>query len=653
MGLSLLALSQWFEAETQRFKAEHQAAEAQKQRTEAERQRAEAERQQTVAERNAAEADRQRTEAEKQKREAEIHRMQAEAERNRAQKAESAAQGARQRAEESESKALDHQAMLAALTFYEDPTRATAFLRTMAAQEANKVQWRGLAYHVLQHPLSVETRSLPAPSDLTSYTHVSLDRAGRGLIAASNDGGVTYLALTGDGQAKDLGQCRGEVRLMALTGAKHRAAVGLKDGKICVWDVDTAALLWKASTGGAVLSLALSPDGRRLASTSWDGESQLWDIETGQSTLMKTTGVSSVAFSADGLLVTASDEAMTVWDSDLTQVARQDIDHPALLAVFSPGGSRLVYSTSDPEVWSWRWRAGEAASPLGGAYNSYVVDAAFIPRGPIATKTVNKALYTVGGTPIHRQLGASIVRARAHSEEPLLVSASDDRLGQLWRWRADGATERWILRGHSQDLLDIGFVGDQVVTISAEGVIRFWPTTHQTLSRVVPGVDGRQVEGLGLTEGTEQIVVQVHGRVRTWRVQGARVVPDAGGEEMTPEAPLSTRSEISPDGGPIQRIVGRTSGVIEVTMRDGELPFKLIEHFDAVRMVASSVDGRSLLTASSDGTVRLWQLPTDEKLHKRLQDLDVCISVEDRIQRLGESEREATDAFDRCEASHP
>jgi WD40 repeat protein len=135
---------------------------------------------------------------------------------------------------------------------------------------------------------------------------------------------------------------------------------------IRLWDVETGKLKkeWKAHDG-PILGLAISPDGKTLATASDDKTIKLWDLETGKEkqTLTGHAGnVVDVNFSPDGsLLVSASfDKTVRLWDAQ-TGALKQTLNghgDQVYEAAFSPDGTIIATCSADKSLRLWDAQTG-------------------------------------------------------------------------------------------------------------------------------------------------------------------------------------------------------------------------------------------------------------------------------------------------------
>jgi WD40 repeat protein len=155
--------------------------------------------------------------------------------------------------------------------------------------------------------------------------------------------------------------------LASMSGSMQGKSTGIQ-----LWDAASGRSV--RTIGGKASCLAFSPEGRRLLAGSDDngghGELKLWDVPTGQELCTfpgQTSAVLNVAFSPDGWRVAsiANEGGAKVWDAHTGQLLRtvwhtdRNTDHQIDTGVvaFSPDGQRLAtacgyeFRPGDVKVW--------------------------------------------------------------------------------------------------------------------------------------------------------------------------------------------------------------------------------------------------------------------------------------------------------------
>ncbi|MEH2198225.1 WD40 repeat domain-containing protein, partial [Nostoc sp.] len=128
-----------------------------------------------------------------------------------------------------------------------------------------------------------------------------------------------------------------------------------------LWDVSTGKAI-KTLTGhsSSVNSVVFSPDGKTLASGSYDKTIKLWDVSTGKAikTLTGHSGlVYSVVFNPDGktLASGSDDKTIKLWDVSTGKAIKTLTGHSSWVfsVVFSPDGKTLASGSDDKTVILW------------------------------------------------------------------------------------------------------------------------------------------------------------------------------------------------------------------------------------------------------------------------------------------------------------
>ena len=326
--------------------------------------------------------------------------------------------------------------------------------------------------------LQAETTPLPSNTPKPSPTPVFTPQAHPNAINASNVHNIVLL--------KTLTDHTEIVYSIAFSPDGKIMASSSKDQTIILWDTENFQNIRTLyGHSDVVRSVAFSPDGTILASGSWDRTVRLWNTETWEliRTLYGHSGeVMVVNFSPDGKLLAsaAEDGSVRLWEVETGLLVRVI---PAGLieargASFSPDGKTLATGANDLTLKLWDVETGQLLRILDSK-NYWIGDTAWSPDGSkLACRSgqgVN--IYDpVSGKRLLLMPALSTRIATVHwsRDGEMVMSGCSDKVGRIW----DAETGQLLksINQHSSEIWDMlpSPDGRYIVTASSDKTIQIW-----------------------------------------------------------------------------------------------------------------------------------------------------------------------------------
>lgn len=279
------------------------------------------------------------------------------------------------------------------------------------------------------------------------------------------------------------------VRSVAFSPDGKMLASGSFDGVVKFWQVGTWHVLRTENAhDGSAESLAFSPDGRFLASGS-DGTAKLWDSATGA--LIRVLidygqtirNIRSIALSPDSaLLASGSGDGMVrLWDTSTGGLVRTLAGNVGAVfsVAFSPDGTRLASGSADGAIRLWNSETGDLMCTLPG-HLDIARCIMFSPDGTLLAsgsydKTI-KLWNAETGAPVRTLTGhTEWIQSVAFSPDgTLLASGSGD--GTVKLWEVPAGILVCTLRGHTSWVASVAFSPDGTLLASGSGdrTIKLW-----------------------------------------------------------------------------------------------------------------------------------------------------------------------------------
>lgn len=468
-------------------------------------------------------------------------------------------------------------------------------------------------------------------------TSVDVSSEANLLVTADISGVVTVRRLSDFQEQRRIAAHTDAVYEVCFAPDRKRILTVSRDQSSRVFDVSTGAEISKIPLDNpGVAAAAFSPDGSLAATCTWlrsgdppqvHGVVWVWDPATGtvlHRTLVAEHPLDSLVWTPDGqhLLVGCWDGSVSILtrDGELVDTVHvpEDEAYSAVISVaVSPDGAHFACGSKDCTARVWRWDNRELVSTLSG-HTGFVTDLSFTDDG--------KELVTAStdGTLRHwnivQQRSLAILRGHTSSVDALAIT---DDGNQVFSAARDGSVRSWDL---SAD-----FDGGRRVRLGAEGSYTVTPSPNGrdiyiamydgrvivldaatgTVAREWTAHEGSTCNTLALSaDGRRVLTCSWDKTARLWDAAEHRLLVsiscDAG----------IYGCAVSPDGSLAALWVGSDAEIHSTD--DGRLVHRLTGHTGAILDGKFAADGRTLATASADGTVRLWDM-ADGRSHAVLE----------------------------------
>ena len=370
--------------------------------------------------------------------------------------------------------------------------------------------------------------------------------------------------------------------------------------------------------GSYVNDVRFSPNGKILASASTDGTIRLWDTETHKEliTLPHGSAVNQVSFISDEHLASAStDGKIKLWQWELDPINKQPIEPKAideqennnateiLNLRFSPGKCLLASVSSDTAVilWKLKW-----------------------DLDPIDEKLIDPKVSP-------KEKKQAILNLMLSPRKCLLASGSNDKTVRLWKPEQDRLdlrlenVNRFTIPEDTARSVGFSPNGKTIAFVRNE-TVRLW-TPESKKRRTLPDWSNcSEIYSIAFNPGSKktqseklQLAIACDNTIKLWTAKPSTIEQDIISDPFKSAPPgrehtATIRSlDFSPDGKFV--ISASDDGTVKQWQQNGtflediatQAQQNLPSHQRGFTSTHFSQDGQSIIMARKDGTLQLWQ----------------------------------------------
>ena len=406
-----------------------------------------------------------------------------------------------------------------------------------------------------------------------------------------------------------------DVVCLAFSPDAKYLACGTSEARIHILEMpQLKELTWFKAHSGFIRTLVFDSAGTKLVSGSSDSHFRVWsfpDCRRLADLPGPLGGINDSAFSPDGLQVACvgADDTVRIWNLD-NPGAGSTLLHGHRGAVksvlYSKDGNELCTGSEDGTVKVWDVAAKDPSDSLPVSDWSDAV--AFSPDGTLAAvtdfTTRNAVLYELPARARKGTMGkhtAACRRAKFSPDGQLLATMGGTlQVGEVSTMK----TKFEFVLADGDGSLD--FHPSKPILAAASGDLRAWDLRNGAPISLLPCAPTKDVEAVVFSPDGKWIALGMRdGGVSIWEVDSGRLL-----HFFRENTALVRALCFSHDGRLLAS--GSWNNRVVLYNLDTGVNSRLEGHRDAVDGLAFAPDDKTLVSASSDGTIRFWCLANNQ-----------------------------------------
>ncbi|WP_243292264.1 WD40 repeat domain-containing protein [Bacillus sp. FJAT-47783] len=367
----------------------------------------------------------------------------------------------------------------------------------------------------------------------------------------------------------------GSIKRMDVSFSRNLIATGSYDRSISIWDLDTLELVnvfkgfHKWENG-----ISFSPEGDKIISGSFDGHFRIFDVISKTEIVTpeaKTHGINNIDVLYSGKIATGSDDNLVrIWDMKTGEQIEEYQGHDSLVqsVKWAPNGEYLASTSYDETIILWDVKNKKAKNKYLGHEGIVNTVSWCFDSSKFATGGYDKKLRIWGledGLLFESQPHAGAIKAVDwHKSTNLIAVGSNDGMVHVWNPETNLLIKS--IKAHDQLINQISWSPDGkfIVSVSRDKSVRISDIEKESCSVLVSDAHRKSIKSVA------------------WSTDGSMIATGSYDNE----------SKIW-------------------SVKTGELITTIKEHHGGVSSLSFIPGCQKFVTASWDGTARIWELEGD------------------------------------------